>query len=234
MTGKLKIIAVIPARFASTRFPGKPLELLKNKPMIQWVYEGACKSKLLQKVYVATDDERIATFCNSLNIDVLMTRTDCPTGTDRIFEATKALDFDVVLNIQGDEPLIDETYIDPLAQAFIDNQKLDMATLAHPLAPEDLNNKNAVKVIINLFDEAIYFSRLPMLSAMKHIGLYGYSRAFLQKFCTSPQALIEKNENLEQLRALFLGAKIKILQIQKPTYGVDTPEDLQRLEALLK
>ena len=243
MNSKLKIIAVIPARFASTRFPGKPLELLKKKPIIQWVVEGAKKSKLVQKVYVATDDERIAKVCHEINVEVLMTRSDCPTGTDRIFEATKEIDFDVVLNIQGDEPLIDQSFIDPLALAFIENEKLEMATLAHSLDPLDLNNKNAVKVIINSFDEAIYFSRFaipyscseePSSSAsLKHIGLYGYSRAFLQMFCTAPQALIEKYESLEQLRALYMGAKIKVLKVQKPTYGVDTPEDLQKLEALL-
>lgn len=239
-----RIIAVIPARFASTRFPGKPLELLKSKPIIQWVVEGAKKSKLIEKIYVATDDKRIADVCNKINVDVLMTSPDCATGTDRIYEATKNLEFDVVLNIQGDEPLIDQTYIDPLALAFIENTKLDMATLAHPLETSDLENKNAVKVITNINSEAIYFSRFAIpysretdpknQTSLKHIGLYGYSRLFLQKFCTSPQASIEKYESLEQLRALYLGAKIKVLQVQKPTYGVDTPEDLQKLEALLK
>lgn len=239
-----KIIAVIPARFASTRFPGKPLELLKSKPIIQWVVEGARKSKLIEKVYVATDDHRIAEVCHKINVEVLMTRPECATGTDRIFEATKNIECDVVLNIQGDEPLIDHTYIDPLALAFIENPKLDMATLAHPLSAEDLDNKNAVKVITNVKSEAIYFSRFAIPysrekdpkneTALKHIGLYGYSHMFLQKFCTSPQAAIEKYESLEQLRALYLGAKIKVLQVNKPTYGVDTPEDLQKLEALLK
>lgn len=239
-----KTIAVIPARFGSTRFPGKPLELLKGKPIIQWVVEGARKSKLIEKIYVATDDNRIADVCRKINVDVLMTRSDCPTGTDRIYEATKDLNFDVVLNIQGDEPLIDQTYIDPLALAFVENPKLDMATLAHPLSAEDIDNKNAVKVITNIKSEAIYFSRFAIPysrekdpkseTALKHIGLYGYSHAFLQKFCTSPQCAIEKYESLEQLRALYLGATIKVLQVNKPTYGVDTPEDLQKLEALLK
>lgn len=247
-----KIIAVIPARFASTRFPGKAIKLLKGKPIIQWVVEGAQKSKLIQKIYVATDSEKIAEVCRQINVDVLMTSPDCATGTDRIFEATKNLHFDVVLNIQGDEPLINETYIDPLAQAFLNNSNLDMATLAHPLALEDLENKNAVKVIANSFGEAIYFSRFAIpysrekdvqssaspqsycSASLKHIGLYGYSKSFLHKFCTSPQALIEKYESLEQLRALYLGAKIKVIEVEKPTFGVDTPEDLQRLEALLK
>jgi 3-deoxy-manno-octulosonate cytidylyltransferase (CMP-KDO synthetase) len=246
------IIAVIPARFGSTRFPGKPLEKLKGKAILQWVVEGTKTSSLIQKVFVATDDERIQKLCQEIKVDCLMTRSDCPTGTDRLFEATKNLDFDVVLNIQGDEPMINNTYIDPLAQAFIQaeasQQKLDMATLAHPLAIEDLENKNAVKVITNFNSEAIYFSRFAipysrenepdknavLKTAMKHIGLYGYSREFLQMFCSSPQAEIEKYESLEQLRALYLGAKIKVLSVEKPTYGVDTPEDLQKLEALLK
>ena len=230
----MKIIAVIPARFASTRFPGKPLELLKGKPLIHWVIEGARKSKLVQGVYVATDDARIANMCREIKAEVVFTRADCATGTDRIFEATRNVDFDVVLNVQGDEPLIDQNFIDPLAQAFLTNPKLEMATLAHVLPPEDMHNRNAVKVITNNLGEAVYFSRLPIPATLKHIGLYGFSRSFLQKFCTTPQVHIEKEESLEQLRALYLGARIKVLLVDKPTYGVDTPEDLQKLEALLK
>lgn len=247
----LNVIAVIPARFASTRFPGKPLEKLKGKPLLQWAVEGARTSTKIQKIFVATDDQRIQTLCEKIQVECLMTRSDCPTGTDRLFEATRDLNFDVVLNIQGDEPLINQSYIDPLAEAFKQQPDLEMATLAHPLSREDLDNKNAVKVIINKNQEAIYFSRFAipysreqeavkqggetsLKAALKHIGLYGYSRDFLQKFCSSPQADIEKFESLEQLRALYLGAKIKVLQVEKPTYGVDTPEDLQKLEALLK
>lgn len=247
MTANKKIIAVIPARFGSTRFPGKPLEKLKGKPLLQWAVEGARTSSKIQKVLVATDDQRIQALCEKIQVECLMTRTDCPTGTDRLFEATQGLEFDVVLNIQGDEPLINASYIDPLADAFLQQPDLDMATLAHPLSREDLENKNAVKVIINKMQEAIYFSRFPIpysrelltsdslpQAALKHIGLYGYSHSFLQKFCSSSQTEIEKYESLEQLRALYLGAKIKVLQVEKPTYGVDTPEDLQKLEALLK
>lgn len=240
----MKIIGVIPARFGSTRFPGKPLVLLKNKPMLQWVIEGAQKSQQLSRVLVATDDKRIVELCDKIGVESVITPSECATGTDRIFTAVKKIDFDVVINIQGDEPLIDQTYIDPLAQAFSDNANLDMATLAHSITQDDLNNSNAVKVIKNINNEAIYFSRFPIpfsrqnFSAgdvvMKHIGLYGYSRAFLQKFCTAPQAELEKLESLEQLRALYLAAKIKVIKVEKATYGVDTPEDLQKLEALLK
>lgn len=241
----MKIIAVIPARFASTRFPGKPLVNLKGKPLLQWVIEGALTSREISEVYVATDDQRIADIAKKNGVKALMTRPECSTGTDRIFEATRDLDYDVVLNIQGDEPMITREYIDPLALAFRQNAELDMATLAHPLTSEDVENLNAVKVVTNFRGEALYFSRFPIPysrekhhdahpSAQKHIGLYGYSRQFLKKFCSSEQALIEKSESLEQLRALYLGARIKVLSVAKPTYGVDTPEDLQKLESLLK
>lgn len=193
---------------------------------------------------MATDDKRIADVVQSLRTPVLMTRPDCPTGTDRIFEATQNLDFDVVLNIQGDEPQITKEYIDPLAEAFLNDTKLDMATLSHPLHLEDLNNLNAVKVIKNMHQEAIYFSRFAIpysreqtvqdMVCEKHIGLYGYSKSFLQKFCEAPQAQIEKAESLEQLRALYLGAKIKVLTVARPIQGVDTPEDLAKLQKLSK
>lgn len=239
----MKVIGVIPARYASTRFPGKPLALLQNKPMLQWVIEGAQKSQLLQGLFVATDDARIVDICAQNSVPALLTDPDCPTGTDRIYSATKALDFDVVVNIQGDEPLIGPEFIDPLVRAFIDNPSLDMATLAHELVLSDLDNRNAVKVIVNNRSEAIYFSRLPIpysremesapQSALKHIGLYAYRRSFLQKFCEQPPAEIEKMESLEQLRALYLGAKIKVLKVDKASVGVDTPEDLIQLEKRL-
>lgn len=245
MSSQLKVIGVIPARFASTRFPGKPLEKLKGKPLLQWAVEGAKKSALLQKVIVATDDLRIKNLCEEIKVESVMTSADCATGSDRLFEATQKMDTDIIINIQGDEPLIDQTYIDPLVAAFFQQPGLDMATLAHPLSAEDVENRNAVKVITNVNSEAIYFSRfaipysrLPFSEtnkiALKHIGLYGYTKKFLQKFCSTSPTELEKSESLEQLRALYLGAKIKVIEVSKPTYGVDTPEDLRRLEALLK
>lgn len=240
----MKIIAVIPARFASTRFPAKPLALLKGRPLIEWVIEGAQSCHYLQEIYVATDHLEIAEVVKKMGAPVLMTSPDCATGTDRIFEATKNLTFDVVLNIQGDEPQISKKYLDPLAQSFMAEPTLEMATLSHPMKLEDLNNKNAVKVIKNMNNEAIYFSRFAVpysreeaptqLVCEKHIGLYGYSKAFLKKFCEASQAAIEKAESLEQLRALYLGAKIKVLSVDEPIQGVDTPEDLMKLEKMLK
>ncbi len=238
----MKIIGVIPVRYNSTRFPGKPLAELRGKKILQWVVDGARTSELLSDLFVATDDLRIAEFCKKINVQVIMTDPDCATGTDRIFQATKDLVFDRVINIQGDEPLITKYYIDPLAQCFLEDPSLIMATLAHDLTASDLNNLNAVKVVTNLNGEAVYFSRFPIPfsrepfsagTAMKHIGMYGYSKEFLQRFCAAPQSSIEKAESLEQLRALYLGARIKVLKVEKPTYGVDTPEDLQKLEALL-
>jgi 3-deoxy-manno-octulosonate cytidylyltransferase (CMP-KDO synthetase) len=197
---------------------------------------------------VATDDQRIADVVRQLNTSVLMTDKNCATGTDRIFQATQKIEFDVVLNIQGDEPQIGADYIDPLAEAFLREPQLDMATLSHPLQVDDLDNPNAVKVIKNINNEAIYFSRFPIpysrqknpqvlslnsqLACEKHIGIYGYSRHFLQKFCQAEQTQIEMAESLEQLRALYLGAKIKILSVKTPIQGVDTLEDLQKLETL--
>jgi 3-deoxy-manno-octulosonate cytidylyltransferase (CMP-KDO synthetase) len=143
----MNIIGVIPARYGSTRFPGKPLVMLKGKPLLQWVVEGARKSTLLTRVIVATDDERIQKLCHEIKVDVVMTGSDCPTGTDRLFQATKDINFDVAINIQGDEPLIDETYINPLAEAFLQNPNMDIATLAKWLQTQDIDNPNAVKDI---------------------------------------------------------------------------------------
>lgn len=249
----MKIIGLIPARFASTRFPGKPLETLSGKPLLQWVIELVQKSTVLSDFYVATDHSGIAELCQKLKVKYLMTSSEAATGTDRIFEACQQLkkqgvEFDVVINIQGDEPLLPIEYVDQLAQAFIAEPGLKMATLSHPLNQEDIENKNAVKVLVDQNKYAIYFSRFPVpfsreknteaviqsSSVQKHIGLYGYSFDLLQKFCQQPQSMLEKSESLEQLRALDMGVKIKVLSVAQPTLGVDTPEDLKKVEKILK
>ncbi len=242
----MKILGVIPARYGSTRFPGKPLVNLKGRPLIQWTIEGAKKSKLLSEVIVATDDERIKVAAEAVGVKVAMTPSDLPTGSDRIHAAIKNIECDVVVNIQGDEPLVTGELIDRLAQVFIDEPKMDMATLAHPITEEDLQSPNAVKVVMNHKDEALYFSRYAIPysrskasemgtyeGCLKHIGMYAYSKSFLKQFCEAPPALIEKAESLEQLRALYLGAKIKVIRVKEASLGVDTPEDLVRLEKLL-
>lgn len=242
----MKIVGVIPARYGSTRFPGKPLVSLRGRPLIQWTVEGARKSNLLNEVIVATDDERIKAAAEAVGAKVVMTDSELPTGSDRINAAIKDIACDVVVNIQGDEPLVTEELIDRLAQVFVDDRGMDMATLAHPISDEELQSPNSVKVVLNCRDEALYFSRYAIPysrskaselgtweGCLKHIGMYAYSRNFLQEFCAAPPALIEKAESLEQLRALYLGAKIKVIRVKEASVGVDTPEDLARLEKLL-
>jgi 3-deoxy-manno-octulosonate cytidylyltransferase (CMP-KDO synthetase) len=176
-----------------------------------------------------------------------MTDSELPSGTDRIYAATKNLDFDVVINIQGDEPLISGELIDQLAGLFQKEKNLDMATLAHPMSLEELESPNAVKVVLNKNDEALYFSRyaIPysrvagakaaaLSGCLKHIGMYAYTKSFLKSFCETPPAEIEVAESLEQLRALYLGAKIKVLRVQEASLGVDTPADLAKLEKLMR
>ena len=242
----MKIVGVIPARYGSTRFPGKPLVNLKGRPLIQWTIEGAKKSRLLSDLIVATDDERIKAAAEAVGVQVAMTDSELPTGSDRIHAAIKDLNCDVVVNIQGDEPLVTGSLIDGLAQVFIDDAGLDMATLAHPITEAELQSVNSVKVVVNHRDEALYFSRYAIPysrstavdmgtyeGCLKHIGMYAYTKKFLKQFCEAPPALIEKAESLEQLRALYLGAKIKVIRVQEASLGVDTPEDLVRLEKLL-
>lgn len=242
----MKIVGVIPARFGSTRFPGKPLVNLKGRPLILWTVEGARKSKLLSEVIVATDDERIKAVCEGVGVKVVMTASELPTGSDRIHAAIKDMNCDIVVNIQGDEPLITGELIDRLAQVFIDEPTMDMATLAHPISDEELLSPNSVKVVLNRHNEALYFSRYAIpysrekadpggehSACLKHIGMYAYSKKFLKEFCEAPPAMIEKAESLEQLRALYLGAKIKVIKVKEASLGVDTPEDLARLEKLL-
>lgn len=242
----MKILGVIPARYGSTRFPGKPLVSLRGRPLIQWTLAGAKKSKLLSDVIVATDDERIKKAVEEVGGKVVMTASDLPSGSDRIHAALKDLECDVVVNIQGDEPLVTGEWVDCLAQVFVDDPLMDMATLAHPITNEELQSPNSVKVVLNHNDEALYFSRYPipysrntaekmgsLEGCLKHIGMYAYSKKFLKKFCEAPPSFIENAESLEQLRALYLGAKIKVIRVKEASLGVDTPEDLVRLEKLL-
>jgi 3-deoxy-manno-octulosonate cytidylyltransferase (CMP-KDO synthetase) len=216
--------------------------------MIQWVVEGALKSQRLSEVVVATDHPDIERAAKASGARVVMTESDLPSGTDRIFAATKDLAFDVVINIQGDEPLVKAEWIDRLCTLFQTEKSLQMATLAHPITFEELASLNAVKVVLNKNDEALYFSRFPIPHSrvpatsqngnatfcLKHIGMYAYRKEFLKTFCEASIADIEKAESLEQLRALFLGAKIKVLRVKEATPGVDTPEDLLRIEEILR
>ena len=240
----MKCLGVIPARMASTRLPGKPLYPILGKPLVQWVIEGAQKgSRFLQHLIVATDDERIATVARACGVEAVLTPSDLPSGTDRISAAAQGRGFDIILNIQGDEPLLKGAWLDALAAPFESSGDIQMTTLAHALNPDELASPNAVKVVLNRRSEAIYFSRFPIpfsrqemkqSISFKHVGLYGYRASFLKEFCALGPVPLEQAESLEQLRALYLGAKIHVVPVDFQSWGVDTPEDVVKVEKILK
>ena len=238
----MKILGVIPARYASTRFPGKPLADVNGKPMIQRVYEQAKKCKSLSEVIVATDDKRIESAVKNFNGNAVMTSDKHESGTDRCFEAMKKFGgkFNAVINIQGDEPFIHPEQISKLANCF-KNKKVELTTLAMKLEKEEeLKNPNTIKVILNKKKEAIYFSRtaipyyrgkdfsesLKLHTYYKHVGIYGYRSDVLAEVTKLKRSPLEIAESLEQLRWLENGYKIKVELTEHESYSVDTPEDL--------
>lgn len=238
-------VGIIPARWGSTRFPGKPLALVGGKPLLRWVIEGARTSRKLSEVLVATDDERIAALARDCGARAVMTDSDLPTGTDRIWQAVQGIEADVVLNVQGDEPLIDGALLDRLVEPFESDPGLQMATLGRELDLEALTSSNTAKIVLNARNEALYFSRLPIpytrteptlpiRGALKHIGIYAYRRDFLKAFCAQPPTDLERAESLEQLRALYLGARIRVVRVEHESWGVDTPDDVQKIEMILE
>ncbi len=244
----MKILGVIPARYGSTRFPGKPLLELKGKTMIQRVYEQAAKSNQLARVIVATDDERIYEHVKSFDGEVMMTSTDHQSGTDRCVEVMKQLDepFDAIINIQGDEPLIHPAQLDLLAFCFNDDDT-EIATLAVKIADVDLLfDASKAKVVLNSNCDAIYFSRHAIPYQMKpaeqwlenheyfkHVGIYGYRADILRELGKLPASGLEKAESLEQLRWLENGYKIKVKVTEFDSVAIDTPEDVNRVLALM-
>lgn len=240
----MKTIAIIPSRYGSSRFPGKPLALIAGKPMIQWVYENVSKASFLDNVYVATDDKRIFSCVEKFGGHALMTSNTHTCGTDRLAECAEILnlqDEDLVLNIQGDEPLINEELIQDLYSCF-DKEEVYMGTLRKLIeVKEELNNPNVVKVINDVNDYAIYFSRycLPFerdgkeTIHYKHIGAYGYKTWFLKKYSKMAKTPLENSESLEQLRVLENGYKIRVKETNYQTVGVDTPEQLREVELIL-
>lgn len=242
---KYHIIGILPARWGSTRFPGKPLYLIAGKPLIQHVWERCQSAKSLSEIIVATDDERIATAVEAFGGKAVMTSQDHPTGTDRLAEAIQAIPQAThILNIQGDEPLIDPVLIDELAQALIDDPALHMVTAANPLDPADpaVSDPNVVKVVLKQNGHALYFSRSPLpffrnpvpgLHILRHKGIYGYRRDFLEIFVNWPPSPLEQAESLEQLRALENGASIRVLITNDTSPGVDTPEQALEIERIL-
>ena len=234
-----KIIAVIPARYQSSRFPGKPLALIKGKPMIQWVYEKVKEVAEIAEVYVATDDDRIFDRVRDFGGKAIMTG-QCACGSDRVQKATEDIPCDIILNIQGDEPLIRAEMIRDLISAF-DDPTVEMATLKREIAEDSpfLNDPNAAKVVTNTCGDAIYFSRSPIpynrdkvkgVKYYKHVGVYGYTKTFLAKYFNLGQSYLEKIEQLEQLRTIENGYNIRVVETKYDTVGVDLPEHIKRVE----
>ena len=238
----MKVLCVIPARYASTRLPGKPLADICGKPMICRVYDRAKLAKRVEKTVVATDDERVKRAVEEDGGEAVITRKDHNSGTDRLAEAVAGYpDMDLVINVQGDEPLIEPKVIDRLAAAFDDDEDLMMATVkARMDDEEDMRNPNNVKVVTDKDGYALYFSRSLMpypredtdCPVYKHIGIYAYRRDFLLKYAKMPQTMLEKTESLEQLRALENGFRIKVIESDANFVGVDTAEDLSRVNEI--
>ncbi|HAX62068.1 MAG TPA: 3-deoxy-manno-octulosonate cytidylyltransferase [Elusimicrobia bacterium] len=229
----MKIIGIIPARYSSTRFPGKPLVKISGKYMIQRVYEAASESKLLNEVIIATDDKRIFDCAKKFGGKVVMT-PKCNSGTDRLAFTVKKINCDIVVNIQGDEPLIKPEMIDLAIKPLLKNKSIIVSTIATEFCnAKEKNSPNNVKVILDKNRFAIYFSRLPLPNSLKHIGLYVYRKFFLLKFARMKQTPLELSEKLEQLRILENGYKIYVAKTKYKTIGVDTKSDLEKVKKWL-
>lgn len=240
----LNIVVVIPARYASTRFPGKALADLDGRPMIEHVYRRAAACPVVSRVIVATDDVRIADAVRRFDGEVRLTRDTHPTGTDRLAEVLVTLDCDIVVNLQGDEPLIDPGAISEVVAPFAADPSVVMTTLYHRIHdPADLTNPNVTKIVIDRGGYALYFSRAPIPHIRdprggwpplyRHIGLYAYRRSTLLVLAHLEPTPLECAEELEQLRALEHGIRIKAVETLYESIGVDTPEDLERVRRLL-
>lgn len=239
----MHIACIIPARYGSTRLPGKPLAMIGDKPMIQRVYEQVSKATEIEQVIVATDDQRVYDAVVAFGGQAMMTRPDHLTGTDRLAEvAATHTEIDVVINVQGDEPLIDASVIDALAREFKEDSSLQMGTVGCPLLEEEYNEPSAVKVIVNRLGNAMYFSRslIPyprnafVQPPLKHVGMYGYQRQFLLNYAKMEPTPAELTESLEQLRALENGYTIRVITTDQRFVGVDTPEDLDRVNEIFR
>lgn len=234
-----RAVGIIPVRYGSTRFPGKPLALILGRPMIQWVYEGARQAALLERVIIATDDERIAAAGRAFGAEIALTSPDCASGTDRVAEVAAGLACDFVLNIQGDEPLVRGDMLDNLVRGLAEGGA-PMATLAARV--EDLtllDDPHVVKVVADAAGRALYFSRSALPHGCsdyfyQHIGIYGYRRDFLLGYKDLPPSRLERAEKLEQLRALEAGRPIRLVEIPRPTLSVDTPADIIKVERFLE
>ena len=244
------VTVIIPARYASTRFPGKPLADLCGKPLVQWVYERSSRCEAVDKVIVATDDQRIADAVMAFGGEVVMTRADHATGTDRLAEVAETIDDDLIVNVQGDEPLIDPLMIQTAVAPLLADHSIPMGTLQTPLTSlDEFRNPNVVKVVTDREGFALYFSRASIpyprdfaeeleqrwseLATAKHIGLYVYRRSFLLNYPNLSKTPLEEQECLEQLRALEHGYRIRVATTDLVGQGVDTPDDLETVRAIL-
>ena len=246
-----KAVAIIPARYNSTRFPGKPLALIHGLPMIQQVYRRVVEADCVERAIVATDDPRIVRAVEAFGGEVILTRADHPTGTDRLAEVADNLAADLIVNVQGDEPLIDPRMIDQAVLPLIEHPEIQMGTVAGRIdSIDDFYNPNVVKVVLDQSGIALYFSRapipwqrdlsreqlaeaLPQLGLLRHIGLYVYRRDLLLNYPKWPKTPLESQENLEQLRALERGVKLHVAVTEYSCHGVDTPADLERVSQLM-
>ena len=239
----MKIVAIIPARYASTRFPGKPLAMISGKPMVQRVYEKADNCKLIDRVIVATDSLEIARTVESFGGETCITASNHETGTDRIAEAAKSIDAQIIVNVQGDEPLIPSEAIQEAIAPVVNDKNISMCTLKTKIRKkQDIQNPNVVKVVTDASNYALYFSRSPIpfmqegcenVPFFRHIGLYVYGKEFLIKYTEMPRLVLEKAESLEQLRALEHGYSIKVIETNYYPLGVDVPEDILLAEKMI-
>jgi 3-deoxy-manno-octulosonate cytidylyltransferase (CMP-KDO synthetase) len=242
------VIGVIPARYASTRMPGKPLAPILGKSMIQRVFEQTSRAQCVDEVYVATDDKRIKDAVEAFGGQAVMTSPDCASGTDRLADASGFVEGDIFVNVQGDQPFIDPLMIDECVQPMLDDPELPMSTLIHPIhRVEDLSDPGVVKAVIDLHGNGMYFSRslIPAPhndvahTVYEHVGLYAYRREFLVTLAGLPQTLLERVEGLEQLRVIEHGYKLRCVVTackdnELSGFSIDTPADVERGEAMLK
>lgn len=237
-----EILGVIPARYESSRFPGKPLAILAGKSMLQHVWDKAMRARTISRVVIATDDDRIFREARRFGAEACMTRGEHPSGSDRVAEVAAGARAEVIVNIQGDEPLIDPEAVDAAVKGLLGAEATPMGTLKKRIEdPAELSNPNVVKVVTDLEGNAIYFSRsvIPCVRGgvavhYKHVGLYVYRREFLLGYSSMARGPLEEAEKLEQLRALENGFKIRVVETGYESLGVDTPEDLRRVAALLE
>ncbi|MGQ9524931.1 MAG: 3-deoxy-manno-octulosonate cytidylyltransferase [Armatimonadota bacterium] len=240
----MKVVGIIPARYASTRLPGKVLLDICGQPMIRRVYERAIRASCLDELIVATDDERVLQQVQGFGGTAVMTSPNHRTGTDRLAEVASTLECDIVVNIQGDEPLLDPRCVEQVVKPLLDDPSIPMVTLRTPFkTPEEAADPNCVKVVVDNREFALYFSRCPIPYARSpelaaphylHIGLYAYRRDFLMTYASLPSTPLEQSEALEQLRVLEHGYKIKVPLTQWDSISVDTPEDLERVRRIVE